>query len=112
MEIAIAAFLLLGLVIGTAAGWFFRSARASQSEEMLRETRTRLEQVDKERVAALDELRVESSRRASFEALQRRAWEFVPYIPAGQFDVFSAYRPNVTGILDAAFIAYWNIEKR
>ncbi|HJV10686.1 MAG TPA: DNA recombination protein RmuC [Burkholderiales bacterium] len=72
MEIAIAAFLLLGLVLGTAAGWFFRSSRASQSEEMLREARTRLEQVDKERVAALDELRVESSRRASFEALSQR----------------------------------------
>jgi len=52
------------------------------------------------------------ARRAAFEAFQRRAWDFIPYIPAGQFDVFSAYRPNVTGILDAAFIAYWNIEKR
>ena len=72
MEIAIAAFLLLGLVIGTAAGWFFRSSRASNSEELLRDARTRLEQVDKERVAALDELRVESSRRASFEALSQR----------------------------------------
>ena len=72
MEIAIAAFLLLGLVLGTAAGWFFRSSRASQSEELLRDARTRLAQVDKERVAALEELRVESSRRASFEALSQR----------------------------------------
>jgi DNA recombination protein RmuC len=72
MEIAIAAFLLFGLVLGTAVGWFLRSARASQAEEMLREARTRLEQVDKERVAALDELRVESSRRATFEALAQR----------------------------------------
>jgi peptide/nickel transport system substrate-binding protein len=52
------------------------------------------------------------SRRAAFEAFQRRAWEYIPYIPAGQFDVFSAYRPNIDGIVDSAFIAYWNIEKR
>ncbi len=54
----------------------------------------------------------DAARRAAFEAFQRRAWEYIPYIPAGQFDVFSAYRPNITGILDTAFIAYWNIEKR
>lgn len=54
----------------------------------------------------------DAARRAAFEALQRRAWEFIPYVPAGQFDVFSAYRPNISGILDTAFIAYWNIEKR
>src|ERR1041384_2559594 len=81
------AILLMGLAIGTAAGWFFRSSRArseiesarlgsgpdlalmeqraSQAEELLRDARARLEQIDKERVAALEEWRVESSRRAS-----------------------------------------------
>lgn len=54
----------------------------------------------------------EAARRAGFEAFQRRAWEFIPYVPAGQFDVFSAWRPGITNILDAYFIAYWNIEKR
>lgn len=54
----------------------------------------------------------DAARRAAFEAFQRRAWEYIPYVPAGQFDVFSAYRPNISGILDTAFIAYWNIEKR
>ena len=67
-----AAILLLGLAVGTAAGWFFRSFRAAQAESALRDERMRLEQIDKERVAALDELRVESSRRASFEALSQR----------------------------------------
>src|ERR1051326_1482269 len=88
------AILLMGLAIGTAAGWFFRSSRArseiesarlgsgpdlalmeqraSQAEELLRDARARLEQIDKERVAALEEWRVESSRRASFEALSQR----------------------------------------
>ena len=39
-------------------------------------------------------------------------WEFLPYIPTGQFDVTSAHRRNIQGMLDAPFIAYWNIEKR
>jgi len=86
----IAAILLLGLAVGTAAGWFFRSLRArseieisrlesgpdlalmeqraEQAESLLRDAQARLQQVDKERVAALEDLRVESSRRASFEA--------------------------------------------
>jgi peptide/nickel transport system substrate-binding protein len=54
----------------------------------------------------------DAARRAGFEAFQRRMWEYLPYVPAGQFDVFSAYRPNVSGVLDATFITYWNIEKR
>jgi DNA recombination protein RmuC len=57
----IAATLLAGLIIGTAVGWFFR-----------RDIQKRLQQVDKERNAALEELRVESTRRASFEALSQR----------------------------------------
>ena len=55
MAIEAAAILLLGLAIGTAAGWFFRASRGH----------SRLEQ-------ALEELRVESTRRASFEALAQR----------------------------------------
>jgi len=90
----IAAILLLGLAVGTAAGWFFRSLRArseieisrlesgpdlalmeqraEQAESLLRDAQARLQQVDKERVAALEDLRVESSRRASFEAVSQR----------------------------------------
>lgn len=57
----IAAILLIGLAIGTAAGWLFR-----------RDAQKRLERIDNERLAALEELRVESTRRASFEALSQR----------------------------------------
>ena len=39
-------------------------------------------------------------RRVAFEKLQARAWQFLPYIPAGQFDVVNAYRPNVAGVLE------------
>ena len=53
----------------------------------------------------------EAARKAVFEDLEKRAWQFLPYIPAGQFDVVNAYRSNVTGVLDSAYLAYWNIEK-
>ncbi|HEY0182400.1 MAG TPA: ABC transporter substrate-binding protein, partial [Rhodopila sp.] len=58
-------------------------------------------------LVALDE----PARKAAFEALEQRAWQFLPYIPAGQFDVVNAYRSNVSGVLDSYYLAYWNIEK-
>jgi len=76
----IAAFLLLGLLIGAIAGWFLRSGRAGpdvalvkqraeQADSQLQETRQQLAQVNRQRDAAMDELREQSNRRASFEAL-------------------------------------------
>lgn len=54
----------------------------------------------------------DGARRAAFEKLQARAWQFLPYIPAGQFDVVNAYRSNISGVLNSYVLAYWNIEKR
>lgn len=51
-------------------------------------------------------------RQAAYEAFHRQMWKFLPYVPTGQFDVNSAFRRNVQGVLNAYFIAYWNIEKR
>jgi DNA recombination protein RmuC len=78
MEIAV--ILLFGLAIGTAAGWFFRSRatapdvalmrqRAEQAERALEEARQQASQLGRQRDAVLGELREESSRRATFEAL-------------------------------------------
>ncbi|HSU77225.1 MAG TPA: hypothetical protein VLI89_09140, partial [Burkholderiales bacterium] len=78
MEIAVV--LLLGLVIGTAAGWFFRSRatapdvalmaqRAEQAESQLAEARELAAEVHRSRDVAQAELREESARRAAFEAL-------------------------------------------
>ncbi len=53
----------------------------------------------------------EASRKAAFDVLQDELWTFLPYIPAGQFDVANAYRGNVGGVLDSYFLAYWNITK-
>ena len=64
MEIAVILLvvLLFGLAIGTAAGWFFRSVPArAEREQAIHAGRQRDE--------ALAELREESARRASFEAL-------------------------------------------
>jgi DNA recombination protein RmuC len=78
MEIAL--FLLLGLAIGTVAGWFFRSnrsgpdlaltqQRAEHAESQLQEARQQLAQASRQRDAAAEQLREESNRRASFEAV-------------------------------------------
>jgi len=63
----VAAFLLLGLAIGGVVGWFFKSNRGVDSQ--LRETREQLAQLNRQREAAAEQLREESNRRASFEAL-------------------------------------------
>jgi DNA recombination protein RmuC len=53
-----AAYLLVGLALGALAAWLFS-----------RETRRQLAEVNKQRETTLEQLREESSRRASFEAL-------------------------------------------
>jgi len=78
--VEIAIVLLVGLALGTLAGWFFRSRamgpdlalarqRAEQAEKQLDESRQQAAQSQRQRDAALEQLRDESSRRASFEAL-------------------------------------------
>src|ERR671934_1259099 len=78
MEIAVV--LLLGLAIGGVLGWFYRSAstgadfalmrqRAEQVESQLATLQEQLAQAARGRDAALAELREETGRRATFEAL-------------------------------------------
>jgi peptide/nickel transport system substrate-binding protein len=54
----------------------------------------------------------DDARKAAFERLQTRLWQYLPYIPLGQFDVATGWRKGVTGVLDAYTVAYWNIEKQ
>jgi peptide/nickel transport system substrate-binding protein len=46
------------------------------------------------------------------ERLQKRFYEVVPYIPAGQFYAPIAYRKSLHGILDTPRLVLWNIEKK
>jgi len=52
-----------------------------------------------------------SSKRAA-EAVQARAFEFVPYIPTAQFVLPTAYRSNLSGVIIAPMTLLWNVEKR
>ncbi len=54
----------------------------------------------------------DAARKTAYEAFHKRMWDFIPYVPTGQFDVVSGFRKNVQGVLDAYFMAYWNIEKK
>jgi peptide/nickel transport system substrate-binding protein len=54
----------------------------------------------------------ETQRHNLADQIQQRAFEFVPYIPVGQFLVRRALRKDLTGVLDAPIPFLWNIEKR
>src|SRR5258706_12571265 len=51
------------------------------------------------------------SKKATDE-VQRRAFEFVPFIPTGQFILPTAFRSNITGVIIAPIAFLWNIEKK
>ncbi|MBO0736905.1 MAG: ABC transporter substrate-binding protein [Alphaproteobacteria bacterium] len=66
----------------------------------------------------LEELRMQWVKATDSEArqeiagkIQQRAFEFVPYIPTGQFVTKTAYRKNLKGYISAPAIFMWNIEK-
>jgi peptide/nickel transport system substrate-binding protein len=43
--------------------------------------------------------------------LQQRAFETVPYIPTGMYTPKTAYRKNITGVIQAPAILMWNVDK-
>ena len=46
------------------------------------------------------------------EAVQARAFEFLPYVPTAQFILPTAYRTNLSGIIVAPMAFLWNVEKK
>jgi peptide/nickel transport system substrate-binding protein len=46
------------------------------------------------------------------DAVQARAFEFVPYVPTAQFILPTAYRTNLSGVIIAPITLLWNVEKR
>jgi peptide/nickel transport system substrate-binding protein len=45
-------------------------------------------------------------------AIERRAFEVVPYVPAGLVQQPMAFRRNLTGMVLSPVQLFWNIEKR
>ena len=52
-----------------------------------------------------------AERNAAADAFQARAFEMVPFIPLGQFQIRTAYRKNLTGLIEATGAYSWNIRR-
>lgn len=51
------------------------------------------------------------AQRALLERMHRRLWEQLPYVPLGQFRQPFLWRRNVTGVVRANTLVFWNIDK-
>ncbi|MBI1778715.1 MAG: ABC transporter substrate-binding protein [Proteobacteria bacterium] len=51
------------------------------------------------------------ARKAALEAFQRRLWETIPLVLAGQFEQPAVWRRNVTGLVKASTPVFWNVTK-
>ncbi len=49
--------------------------------------------------------------RALLDKMHTELWNFMPYVPLGQFKQPFVWRRNVTGVVKANTLVYWNIEK-
>jgi peptide/nickel transport system substrate-binding protein len=53
----------------------------------------------------------QEARVAITDAIHARAFETVPAIPLGQFQIRTAYRKNLTGLIEATGAFPWNIRR-
>jgi peptide/nickel transport system substrate-binding protein len=53
----------------------------------------------------------EAPSRAALDALHRHLWETLPDIPVGQYIQPTAWRSNVTGVLQAPLLVFWSVDK-
>jgi peptide/nickel transport system substrate-binding protein len=53
----------------------------------------------------------EGADQAALEALHRHLWQALPDIPVGQYTQPFAWRSNVSGVLHAPLLVFWNIDK-
>jgi peptide/nickel transport system substrate-binding protein len=52
-----------------------------------------------------------AKQQALVEAMHKRLWEVIPYVPLGQFKQPFLWRKNVSGVLKANTLVFWNITK-
>jgi peptide/nickel transport system substrate-binding protein len=67
------------------------------------------ERIEELRDAFAQETDLEKQRQI-VEELQQELYDFVPYIPTGQYYQPTAYRDNITGVLKAPVPFFWNVE--
>ncbi len=53
-----------------------------------------------------------AKRKAIVDAISKRAFEVVLYVPLGQLQFPAAYRKSLTGVLDGPVPVFWNVEKK
>jgi peptide/nickel transport system substrate-binding protein len=53
----------------------------------------------------------EAEQRKLASDIQAEAFDFVPYVPLGQYFPPSAWRSNLAGLLKGAVPVFWNVEK-
>jgi peptide/nickel transport system substrate-binding protein len=68
----------------------------------------RLEQLRDDWFAAKDA----AGQKAAATAVQKEAFDFLPYIPTAQFIIPTAYRTNLSGVIVAPVTFLWNVEKK
>lgn len=54
----------------------------------------------------------DAARREIAAQMQEEAFATVPFIPLGQFHAYSAYRANLSGIVNSPIPVFWGIEKK
>jgi peptide/nickel transport system substrate-binding protein len=52
-----------------------------------------------------------AKQRALLEKMHAELWNYMPYVPLGQFKQPFAWRKNITGVMKTNTLVYWNIEK-
>jgi peptide/nickel transport system substrate-binding protein len=52
-----------------------------------------------------------AERDATVVDIQKRAFDRVPYVPLGTFQIRSAYRKNLTGVIDGTGPYFWNVRR-
>ena len=43
--------------------------------------------------------------------IQKRAFDQVPFVPLGTWQIHSAYRKNLTGVIEATGPYFWNVRR-
>ena len=63
------------------------------------------------RMAGIAQAQALPAQDAAADAFQRRAFDNVPFVPIGQFQIRTARRKNLVGQIEATGAYFWNIRR-